>query len=188
MATNPSRRLTADDVLQIPVPEELSGFELVHGRPVPVTPASQPHGRIAARVAYRLMDYVEREGIGGEVYVDALFALGLPRDPERARAPDVSFLRAENLPPTDDWNRVFRGVPDLAVEVDITTARKPGGRQRIADYVEAGVPLVWIIEPDRRTATVYRADGTSRLVHAHEELDGEGVLPGFRLPLDKLFR
>jgi Uma2 family endonuclease len=83
--------------------------------------------------------------------------------------------------------RVFRCVPDLAVEVDLTSGRKPGGQQRVLDYLEAGVPLVWVIDPRSRSAMVYRPDGSAELIRPEGALDGAEVVPGFRLELASLF-
>ena len=186
MATKPDM-LTADDVLDMPVPEGLIGYELVDGKPVPVTPASRIHGRLTAEIARVLQNYVLEEGLDGEVLVDAGFILGLRRDPERIRGPDVSYVPQAKLDQNPNPERLLRCVPDLAIEIDLTSGKNPGGQQRIIDYVEAGVRLVWAIDPHSRTATVYHPDGSARLVRTHEALDGEDVVPGFRLELNELF-
>ena len=54
---------------------------------------------------------------------------------------------------------------------------------QVADWLNAGSQLVWVIDPARRQAHVYRADGTESLVSDQESLDGAAVLPGFRCPL-----
>ncbi|HUF51603.1 MAG TPA: Uma2 family endonuclease [Longimicrobiales bacterium] len=107
------------------------------------------------------------------------------RSPENARA-RVAFVRLEKLEGIDR-ERLFRGVPDLAIEIDLESGSKPGSRQRIVDYLEAGTALVWAIDPRSRTAMAYRPDGSARLVREHEALDGEDVVPGFSLPLAELF-
>ncbi len=56
------------------------------------------------------------------------------------------------------------------------------------DYLDAGAPLVWVIAPQTQTATVYRADGSARLLREADALDGEDVLPGLTLPLVEIFR
>ncbi|HEX7050192.1 MAG TPA: Uma2 family endonuclease [Longimicrobiales bacterium] len=114
------------------------------------------------------------------------FVLGLRRDRERMRGPDVAYIRRERTLGAGP-ERPFRGVPDLAVEIDLTSAKKPGGQQRVVDYLEAGVRLVWVVDPRSRTATAYRPDGSARLVRPDEALEGEDVVPGFRLPLAELF-
>ena len=49
MASSP-RALTVDDVLDLPLPNGISGYEFVDGKPVPVTPASRTHGRLIVEV------------------------------------------------------------------------------------------------------------------------------------------
>ena len=186
MATHP-RPLTADDVLDLPVPEGLLGYEFVDGELVPVTPASPIHGNINGEVYFLLRQYLEERGLPGKAYVDAGFILGLRRDPERMRGPDVLYVAQSKIDAHPNPERFFRCVPDLAVEIDLTSGKKPGGQQRILDYVEAGVRLVWAIDPRSRSAMVYHPDGSARLVRTGEALDGEDVVPGFRLELSDLF-
>jgi Uma2 family endonuclease len=183
VATGPGI-LTADDVLELPAPDGSRGYELVDGQPVLVMSGFPMHGRLVVEVAYRLERHVREHGSPGLVFSDALFVLGLPRDPERARAPDVIYVESSKLV-GHDLHRAFRGIPDLAVEIDVT--KKPGAQERIVEYVEAGVWLVWAIEPRSRTATVYRSDGSARLIRREEALEGEDVLPGFRLAMGELF-
>jgi Uma2 family endonuclease len=181
-----TQSLTADDALDLPVPDGLLGYELVDGRPVPVMPSSLLHGRLVVQVVYRLEQHVRERGLTGRVFSDAGFVLGLPNDPERMRSPDVMYVDGGKLEGLDP-QRVFRGVPDLVVEIDLTSGKKPGGQRRILDYLEAGVRLVWAIDPHSRTATAYRPDGSARLLRPTDALDGEAVLPGLRLALEELF-
>ncbi|MGQ0813077.1 MAG: Uma2 family endonuclease [Gemmatimonadota bacterium] len=185
MATNPNA-LTADDVLDLPLPNGVSGYEFVDGQPVPVMSGSPIHGELIIEVGARLWNHVKQAGLPGKVWSDAGFVLGLRRDRERMRGPDVSYIQTECTVGINS-ERLFRGVPDLAIEIDLTCGRKPGGQQRVVDYLEAGVRLVWVIDPHSRTATVYHPDGSARLVRTHEELDGEDVVQGFRLLLADLF-
>ena len=72
---------------------------------------------------------------------------------------------------------------DLAVEV-LSPGDRPGQvLAKIADWLSAGTRLVWVLDPDRRVARIYRADGSETLVTAEGSLDGEDVLPGFACPL-----
>jgi Uma2 family endonuclease len=181
-----------EDLLELPLPNGVSGYELVDGVPVPVSPASITHGDLIVEVAYHVRRHVEERGIAGKVVSDAGFVLALTRDPTRLRGPDVAFIGQaklrEHYDPERDFGRFGRFVPDLAVEIDLASSRKPGGRQRIRDYLEAGVPLVWAIDPSTRSATVHRRDGSTTELGEHDSLDGEDILPGFSLPLSVLFR
>lgn len=134
-----------------------------------------------------LASHVEAHGVGGEVYVDGGFVLGLRRDPRRLRGPDVAFVSPRKLGEHGPAGFGFgHYAPDLAVEVELSSGRKPGGLQRVRDYLEAGVALVWAIHVRRRAATVYRQDGSTVELGETDSLDGEDVVPGFRLPLAKL--
>jgi Uma2 family endonuclease len=133
------------------------------------------------------VNHVIEHRLPGRVYHDAGFVLGLHRDPERMRGPDVAYVTREKLDAHPDPERLFRCAPDFVIDIDLTSARKPGGQQRILDYLEAGVPLVWAIGPRSRSAIAYRADGSARLLREHEVLDAEEVIPGVLLPLAELF-
>jgi Uma2 family endonuclease len=59
--------------------------------------------------------------------------------------------------------------------------------EKVADYLDAGARMVWVIDPRRREAAVHRPGRAQRILRAADALDGEDVLPGFRLGLDELF-
>ena len=108
--------------------------------------------------------------------------------PGLVRAPDVSFVSWPRIPggrmpkePIPDL------VPDLAVEVlrPSNTAREMTLKRR--HYFEAGVRLVWIVDPKRRTVAVYTGPDRPTRLDASATLDGGDVLPGFALPLAGLF-
>lgn len=181
--------LEPDDLLDLPVPDHLSGYELVDGKLVPVPPASPRHGDLLLEVGRLLKNHVEAQELAGRVWADVGFVLGLKRDPRRLRGPDVAYVSEAKLREHGDPGDHFaRFVPDLAIEIDLSSGRKPGGLQRIRDYLEAGVPLVWTIDPGKRSATVYRQDGSTTQLTEHDTLEGEDIVPGFRLPLAALFR
>ena len=57
---------------------------------------------------------------------------------------------------------------------------------KLDEYRQAGVRLVWYIDPRARTATVHTLDGSSETFGEDGVLQGRGVLPGFELPLRDL--
>ena len=95
------------------------------------------------------------------------------------RAPDVSFISAERIPPDDlppDYPPV---APDLAIEV-LSPSERPGTRrEKVQDYFAAGARLVWEIDPPQRTITVYRSADDATTLAATDELSGAEVLLGF---------
>lgn len=179
-------RLTAEDLWRMGTGDVRR--ELVHGAVVEMTPVGGVHGRVSGRVYRCLADHVEAHG-GGEVLVgDVGFVLAIVGDPERVRASDVAFVSAARLPEGRLPQGFLRGAPDLAVEVLSPTDNPVEVQQKVRDYLEAGSRLVWVIAPVAATATVYRPDGSARLVREPEALDGEDVLPGFTVPLATLLR
>lgn len=77
--------------------------------------------------------------------------------------------------------------PDLAVEV-LSPDDRPGEvLEQVGDWLNAGVRLVWVVDPVRRVARVYRPDGTKSRATDAEALEGEAVLPGFSIALTEVF-
>jgi len=178
-------RLTAQDLWRLG--EGDVRRELVDGEVIEMAPVGGVHGKITLKVARYLAEHVEQHG-GGEVLVgDVGFVLNLPHDPDRVRAPDVAFISSPRLPEGQVPVGFFQGAPDLAVEVLSPTDNPLDVQQKIRDYLEAGARLVWVVAPQARTVTVYRADGSARLLREPESLDGEDVLPGLQIPLVELF-
>lgn len=174
-------RLTADDLWRMG--EGDVRRELVDGQIVEMAPTSALHGRITGRIYRRLDEHVERSGDGEVLVGDVGFILSLPYDPECVRAPDVAFVSRERLTGDRLPNRFLRGAPDLAVEVLSPSENPVNVQRKVRDYIEAGARLVWVIAPEAGTATVYRADGSARLLRERESLEGEDVLPGLRIPM-----
>ena len=178
-------KMTAHDLWQLG--EGDVRRELVNGEVIEMTPVGGTHGRVTGRLYGRLADHVGRHG-GGEVVVGGVgFVLHLPTDPERVRAPDVAFVRREKLPEGRLPEGFLVGAPDLAVEVLSPRDNPLQIQQKVRDYLEAGTRLVWLVAPQAKTVTVYRPDGSARLLRDHEALDGEDVLPGLTIPLADVF-
>ena len=74
------------------------------------------------------------------------------------------------------------GVPDLAVEVVSPTDRPAAGREQGRWNLDDACPLLWLGDPPRRTASVYRPGVATRRLGEGHALEGEDVLPGLRLP------
>lgn len=78
-------------------------------------------------------------------------------------------------------------VPDLAVEVLSRSNTPTEMRRKLREYFQAGVRLVWYIDPASRTVTIYHDEHDAVALHEHEMLTGDEVLPGFELPVRQLF-
>lgn len=58
---------------------------------------------------------------------------------------------------------------------------------RVPDYLDAGCPLVWVVDPRCRQVTVHEPGQQATSLRVSDVLAGDPVLPGFRLPLARLF-
>lgn len=98
------------------------------------------------------------------------------------RGADIAFVSWERLPQPSPVGFPPLG-PDLVVEV-LSPGDRPGEvLAKVGDWLDAGARLVWVIDPQRQIARVYRQDGSETIVTANGALDGDDVLPGFSCPL-----
>ena len=158
-------------------------WELVDGEPVEMTPSSDESSWIAGEIFGHLWNYLRNHSIGRAFPADAGFVIFADHD--TVRAPDVAFVRIERLPAL---SRTFVAIPpDVAVEVLSPSDRVADALSKVSMYLQAGVPLVWLIDPIRRTAMVFRQDMLPDSIDEQGVLTGEDILPGFSLPLATLF-
>src|SRR5687768_1185535 len=172
-----SRAATEVDLLRMP--KDGYKYELVNGE-IRMSPAGARHGAVCVLLAARLLHFVREHGLG-HVF-DSSTGFRLPAG--NVRCPDVSFVAAgrfENDCPTEGFSPV---PPDLAVEVLSPDDRAQQVLDKVGEYLDAGVRLIWVIDPATRSATRYRSLTDVRTLTADEDLDGEDVLPGFRCRLD----
>ena len=175
----PAPSMTAEDLLHLKLPNKRS--ELVQGALVVREPAGFRHGAVAMRLARLVDNFVVERKLG--IVVAAETGFTLRRNPDTVRAGDVAFIALGRMP--DPESRGFVELsPDLVVEV-LSPDDRPGEvLAKVADWLTAGSRLVWVVDPERREARAYRADGSVALVGGQGALDGEDVLPGFSCELE----
>ena len=181
IASMTSEVMTADELGRLNLPDKRT--ELIRGRLVVREPAGFRHGVVAVRIAHYLQEFVLSHDLG--VVVAAETGFKLEAAPDTVRAPDCGFVRKARVP--DPLPRgYFPLSPDLAVEV-LSPDDRPGEvLSKVADWLQAGSVLVWVIDPERRTARVYRADGSESHLSDSDALSGEELLPDFELALAKV--
>lgn len=173
--------LTANDLLSLDVQNKRT--ELVRGRLVIREPAGLRHGVVTMELARRLSEFVRSHALG--IVVAAETGFQLSSNPDTVRAPDVAFVRASRVP--DPLPRGYAALaPDLAVEVLSPGDRAGDVLAKVADWLNAGCELVWVVDLERRAARVYRADGTESFVSANDSLEGENVLVGLTCSLEDI--
>jgi Uma2 family endonuclease len=108
--------------------------------------------------------------------------------PGLVRIPDISFISWDRLPNRMVPSEPILGLaPDLAVEVLSPSNTKREMDLKVREYFLAGVRLVWLVDPRKRTVRVYTAPDQSVRLTEGQTLDGGDVLPGLRLPLREVF-
>lgn len=108
-------------------------------------------------------------------------------DPDTVRTPHL-MLFLKPIPPGEFPKRYTDGIPDLVVEVRPPSLPFPRMLQRAEAYIRgAGVPLMWLIEPDEQAVFVCRLKSSLEVFDGTDELTGNGVLPDFRCRVADLF-
>jgi len=174
--------LTAEDLLYLNLPDKQT--ELVRGRLIVREPPGYQHGLVAFAIGARIGEFVREHKLG--VVVAAETGFKLFSHPDTVRAADAAFIgqdRAPEPPPPG----YLALAPDLVVEVVSPNDRAGEVQGKVSDWLTAGSRLVWVIDPIRRRAVVYRTDGSVALLSEHDTLDGEDVLPGFACLLTALW-
>jgi Uma2 family endonuclease len=174
--------LTAEELMRHKLPGKRT--ELVRGAMRVREPAGFRHGEIAARLARLVGNHVDRHGLGSVLAAETGFTLA--RDPDTVRAPDVAFVSHSRLPDITPTG-FAEFAPDLAVEV-LSPGDRPGDvLGKVADWLDAGSALVWVVDLSSRRVRVYRKDGSESIVEETDSLSGEDVLPGFACSCDMIF-
>jgi Uma2 family endonuclease len=129
--------------------------------------------------------HVRKHKLGVVLTGDSGFLLA--RDPDTVLAPDVAFIRADRLAAEPLGERYWPGAPDLAIEVRSPSTTRKKVHDRALALLDAGVRLVWIVDPASRTVTVYRSATDIETLSDDAELRAPSLLPGFRCPIADLF-
>jgi Uma2 family endonuclease len=169
---------TEKDVLEVEARENRL-CELVDGTLVEKA-VGFDEARLAARLVFLINYYLEQADLGICLGADGMMRIA----PGLVRIPDVSFITWDRLPGRESPTEPIPDLaPDLAIEVLSAGNTKPEMSRKVREYFEAGVKLVWLIDPRKRSAQVFSGVSRSIRVSDNESLDGGDVLPGFAVPL-----
>ena len=181
--TTTLQRSTASELLAMP--DDGFRYELVRGELRKMSPSGSEHGAIIVNVTLLLGQYVKAKELG--VCFGAETGFQIASDPDTVRAPDVAFIRRERVPESGIPKKFWPGAPDLAVEVLSPGDTRGEVDEKIEDWLEAGSRAVWVIDPKRRSVSVYRPMTDVTRLSESDELDGGDVVPGFRCKVSEIF-
>jgi len=184
-----TRLATVEDLLA--TPDDGWQYEIVNGEIIRMPPAGAVHGKLETRFIVRLSVALEgtlgEEGEIAQVYPgDTGFYFS--HDPLTIRAPDVAVVLSERLPPDEEQNGYLDLIPDLVVEIVSPSQRAADVAERVAFYLDHGVPMVWVAYPKTKRGVVHRPGREPRQLGLADAFDGEDILPGVSIPLARLFR
>ena len=167
------------------LPDDGHRYDLLRGEIIRLAPATGEHGAIAGELA-RLVGNVVKAERRGRVYT-AETGFILSHDPDVLLCPDVSFVRSSRLGPLQDQRTFLDLAPDLAIEVLSPSESLRSIREKVSAYLEGGTQAVWVVDPVRRSLTVYLANDSMTLLSEADKLDGGDVLPCFSVPVAEIF-
>ncbi len=181
--TAPLTRATPADLEMIPDGE--ARYELIDGE-IRERNMSAESNFISNKINTQVDLQVTRSGLGlafGEGCGIQIFP-----EPNPLRVSDGAFVAAGRLPgdrpPATGYLRL---APDLVVEVVSPNDLTYEIDRKIADYLAAGVRLVWVAHPETRLIYAYPAAAPVHVYGPEDDLDGGDVLPGFSVRVASLF-
>jgi Uma2 family endonuclease len=162
-------------------------YEVVNGSRVELPPVGAYSTFIASRLDQEIGPFSITHGLG-LVVCDMLFVLDAQAN--LRRRPDVAFVSAERWPLDQPISELgdWEVIPDLAVEVISPDDTFDEMLAKVHEYFSKGVRQVWIVVPRRQQIYVYDSPNEVGILSATDELQGGSLLPGFRLPVARLFQ
>lgn len=179
--------MTTEELLDLP--EDGVDRELIRGvlRERPMTRRNPRHAGTEARIATLLSNWVMRQpSPRGRVYSGEV-GVRLRRNPDTTVGIDVAYFSADAVAANAAAVSLLEGPPVVAVEILSPSDVQEDVLDKVAEYLDAGVKLVWVVEPRFRTVTVYQRGADPVMFNATQELDGGPHLPGFRVAVAELF-
>ncbi len=171
------------DFCQLPENQGQS-YELIRGKVVPVCRPTTRHGFVCSAIGTELNLYGRARKHGFSTTNDS--GVVLSENLGTVVGPDVAFHT--DIPTYADMpERWSVKLPILAVEVLSPTDRWSRIQTKIQDYLEAGVPLVWLADPDEKSITVYRLGKRVEVFRSDQVIAGGDELPGFTCRVADLF-
>ncbi|MGH2610382.1 MAG: Uma2 family endonuclease [Tepidiformaceae bacterium] len=177
-----TRTLTIDEFLALPETEPPS--EYIRGEVIQRPGRTPAEAFLVIQIGARLARYLEERSTS----VVFLGAAHVDRVNDRVFLPDINVTVRSRLPKgAAAWRRAFEMTPDFAIEV-LSPDDRPGRvLDRITFLLNAGVRLIWFVDPDDETVTAYRPGETPQAYRPPSVIDARPVLSDFALHLGEIF-
>jgi Uma2 family endonuclease len=158
--------------------------ELVRGRIVPMPLTTRRHGQICGHCVYLLGRFFEDNDLGHACNGSGVIT---ERGPDTVRGADISFYSYKQVPRGPlQWDYGDEA-PELIIEVRSSSDRWSKVLAKVAEYLDAGVLAVVVLDDDSRTALLFLADQGPRRLGPDDELTIPEILPAFSVPVRRFF-
>lgn len=176
--------LTAEEYAELPAPEGCLS-ELVRGAIVTMNPARPRYGEICAQICYLLRRYLDDHPLG-RVLTNASGVI-TERNPDTVRGADVAYYSFQRVPKGPLPAGLLDVTPDLVFEVLSPSDRWSEVQTKVAEYLDAGVHVVCVVDDGTRSVYAFGPDQPMRVFRVDDELDLPEVLGGFHVPVSRCF-
>ena len=150
-----------------------------------MSPTGGETGARCGRLLAAVLRWADDDGSG--VAFDSSTGFELPDG--AVRSPDVAWVRRVRLAriAPEDRRGFLPLCPDFVVELLSPSDSRPAVERKMEEYRENGARLGWLLDPDHRSVTIYRAGGGTERRQRPDSVTGEEVLPGFVLSLSAIW-
>lgn len=176
--------LTAEEYLRLPDDHDRP-TELVRGRIETLNLPNFRHGKLCNRLGRLLGNFAEQHDLGHALNNDA--GVITERDPDSVRGPDVCFYSYSRIPKGADPAGYPAVVPEVAIEVRSPTDRWAKVLEKVSEYLNAGVDLVYVVDAQTQSVIAYTADQASITLRGDDELTFPPPLDGLRIAVRHIF-
>ena len=164
---------------------QLGVCELVDGEVTELSPAGMPQGHVTMCIASLLFDFVGRRHLGWVMGNE--IGIHVSRKKQRSRGADVLFISYKRLPAGNLKKGFLTVPPELIVEVLGEEDTWPRVQEKVRDYHEFGVDMVWVADPRTLSVRLYPKRGEPYVLHEKDTLSGGKLLPGFQCAVSEFF-
>jgi len=183
MSATLTKPVTADELLDMK--DDGHRYELVKGELLMAPFPGSEHGEVTMNLAGPLYQHVKKNNLGVVYAAETGFVL--TQDPDTVRAPDAAFIRLELVEKAKSTTGYWIGPPDLAVEVVSPGDTVSEVEEKVAEWLEAGARMVWVVSPKLHTVTVYRSLTDIVTLTGKDTLNGGDVVPDFQIKVAEIF-
>ena len=187
MSTATPALMTVEDLDALPDKDGIDR-ELIRGelRERPMTRRNRFHTLVEAQVARLVGNWLADQPKPRGAVASGEVGCIMRRDPDTSFGIDAAYFSQEVVNRQSDETQMFEGTPVLAVEV-LSPLDKHVDGEKVREYLDCGVSVVWVIDPDFRTVQVHRRDNSPEMFNQTMSLSGGSDLPGFEGPVAELF-